>query len=130
MIEGIVSEYQEALVNLTVRGPTGEEAAFDFLVDTGFTGAVSLHSSVAAALELPTLGAEVAMLADGSVITYSVSEAVVVWDGVPRRVPVSIADNIPLLGMRMLAGHELLIHDIPDGLVRISPLPMWDGGTR
>jgi hypothetical protein len=31
--------------------------------------------------------------------------------------------NEPLLGMRLLAGHKLVIEVVPGGLVEITPLP-------
>jgi predicted aspartyl protease len=68
MIEGIVNQYREPTVELTVRGPAGHEERLEFVIDTGFDGAVMLHSSVAAALHLPHVGLEHVMLADGSVI--------------------------------------------------------------
>jgi clan AA aspartic protease len=123
MIEGAVNGYGEAVVTLTVRGPTGQEGRFDFVVDTGFDGAMSLHPSIAAALELPRLGVEHAMLADGSVAVFPSSAVSVLWNGKLRRVSVSVAENVPFLGMAALEGHELHLQAITDGLVRISALP-------
>lgn len=75
MIEGIVNEYREATVDLTLHGPTGHAERLEFVIDTGFDGGLILHSSVAAALGLPYLGGERAMLADGSETLFDISEA-------------------------------------------------------
>jgi clan AA aspartic protease len=123
MIEGAVNNFHEPVVDLVVKGPTGQELQLEFLIDTGFGGELTLHSSVAAALELHPVGAEQAVLADGSVITFPIADALLHWDGTFRRVKVGLADTVPLMGMRVLEGHELQIHAIPDGLVRISAIP-------
>lgn len=127
MITGVVNEYREATVDLTLRGPAGHEERFEFVIDTGFAGGVTLHSAVAAALELPHLAWKPVVLGDGSTVTLMLSQVQVLWNGVPRVVTVNIADAGLLLGMEVLEGHDLYIRAIPDGEVRISavsdPLP-------
>lgn len=126
MIAGVVNEFLEATVDLTVRGPGGREERLEFVVDTGFAGNISLHSAVAAALELPFVGVASVRLADGRVIPSAICEAQLLWNGTVREVWVDIADNVPMLGMRMLAGHGVQMHVVPEGEVRISPLPRLD----
>jgi clan AA aspartic protease len=122
MIEGVVNQYREATVDLTVRGPTGHEERLEFVVDTGFDGAVLLHSAVAAALELPRLGAERAMLADGTETLFNCSQVQLLWNGTLRLVPVDVADAVSLVGMHVLEGHEIYIHAIPNGAVQITDI--------
>jgi len=122
MIEGAFNQYREAALDLTLRGPTGYEERLEFIVDTGFDGALLVHSSVAAALDLPPLGSERAMLADGSITEFTVSEALLLWDGMLRALPVHVADSVSHLGMQVLDGHELRIHAVPNGIVQITPL--------
>lgn len=122
MIEGVVNQYREPTLDLTVRGPAGHEEQLEFVIDTGFDGAVTLHSSVAAALRLPHIGFEHVMLADGSEIQFDVSEALLFWDGTYRLVTVDVADTVSHIGMELLAGHEVYIHAIPNGRVQISAL--------
>ncbi|HST60727.1 MAG TPA: hypothetical protein VLK84_18650 [Longimicrobium sp.] len=121
MIEG-TPNHREAVVDLTVRGPTGQEVRLDFVVDTGFNGDLTLHSSVAATLDLPIVGVERAMLADGSMIWFPVSRAFLHWNGSLRRVTVGVADTVSYVGMQVLEGHELRIAAIPNGRVLISAL--------
>ncbi len=121
MIEGTYN-HQEAVVDLTVRGPTGQEVRLDFVVDTGFNGDLTLHSSVAAALDLRMVGVERAMLADGSMIWFPVSRAFLYWNGSLRRVNVGVADTVSHVGMQVLEGHELRIAAVPNGRVLISAL--------
>lgn len=122
MIEGVVNEFREPVLDLVVAGPTGEALQLEFLIDTGFSGEVTLHSSVAAALDLSPFGVEEAILADGSVITFPTARARLHCDGMERPVQVDLADNVPLVGMRVLEGHELRIEAVPDGRVLISAL--------
>lgn len=122
MIEGIVNDHKEAVLDLTVQGPTGEQVQLEFVVDTGFNGDLTLHSSVAAALGLRIVGVERAMLADGSVIEFPVSRALLHWDGTLRRVNVGVADTVSHVGMQVLQGHELRIEAVPNGRVLISPM--------
>jgi clan AA aspartic protease len=122
MIEGIVNEYREATVDLTLRGPTGHAERLEFVIDTGFDGGLILHSSVAAALGLPYLGGERAMLADGSETLFDTSEALLDWNGSQRLVVVDIADTVSHIGMQLLEGHELYIHAVPNGRVQITSI--------
>jgi hypothetical protein len=50
-------------------------------------------------------------------------EATVNWDGAPRDVEVDAADTDPLVGMALLAGHELRIKVIAGGTVTVSAIP-------
>jgi clan AA aspartic protease len=122
MISGAVNHTLEATVDLTVRGPAGREERLEFVIDTGFAGDISLHSAVAAALELPQMGGAIVRLADGRAVSSAISQAQVVWNGAVRTVSVDIADNVPMVGMDLLEGHELYIRVIPDGEVRIAGL--------
>lgn len=122
MIEGTYNDSRQAVVDLTIRGPAGDEVQLEFVVDTGFNADLTLHSSVAAALGLRVLGAERAMLADGSMIVFPMSRALLHWNGTLRRVNVGVADTVSHVGMRVLEGHELRIQAVPNGIVRISAL--------
>ena len=66
---------------------------------------------------------ELGRLADGSEIWSMLSEAQLTWSGRPRTVSVNIAENVCLMGMQLLEGHELLVRVVPGGEVRIAPLP-------
>lgn len=62
------------------------------------------------------------MLADGNETVFDVYEATVVWDGTPRRIVVDAANVDPIVGMRLLEGHELTIQAIEGGKVIIKAL--------
>ncbi len=104
-----MNDAYEAVISLTVQDPSGQATEVDAVIDTGFTGFLSLPSALAAELGLPFLTNESAMLADGSLVSFNVHDATTLWDGQPRRVYAHISDATPLVGMRMLEEHDLSI---------------------
>ncbi len=123
MIRGIVNARGEAVVRLKVRGPGGVESDVDAIVDSGFTASLTLPATMVTALGLARQSGSSAVLADGSVRQFDICAAEVAWGGTWRAVLVSAFGNDPLLGMRLLAGHKLVIEVVPGGLVEILPLP-------
>ena len=114
MIQGVVNAAYEAVITLTVQGPAGQTQDIDAVIDTGFTGFLTLPSGVVAELGLPFINVSRAALADGSEATLDVFRATVLWDGEPRYVRAYAADATPLAGMRLLDRHNLNI-DVEDG---------------
>jgi clan AA aspartic protease len=128
MISGIVTADRQALIHLTVRGPTGQEQEIEAIIDTGFDGCLSLPSSVIVSLDLPWRERGRALLADGSESVFDIYESTVLWDGQARRIPVHEAETIPLIGMSLLQGHELTVQVQPGGNVAIRRLSQVKGG--
>jgi clan AA aspartic protease len=123
MIRGQVNARGEAVVRLRVRGPAGAVQDVDAVVDTGFTSSLTLPNAVVATLGLASQSVGGAVLADGSVRQFDVYAAEIEWDGSWKPVLVSAVGDEVLLGMRLLAGHELRIAVVPGGVVEITPLP-------
>jgi clan AA aspartic protease len=123
MITGSVNSDLEALVRLTVTGGGSRQRPVDAVVDTGFTGFLTLRPATITALQLTWLGREQGTLADGSVDLFDVYRASVMWDGQPRPVEVEAADVDPLVGMALLERHSLVIEVRSGGAVSIKPLP-------
>jgi predicted aspartyl protease len=90
---------------------------------SGFTGSLTLSATTAAALGLTRQSGGGAVLADGSVRQFDIYAAEVEWNGGWRPVLVWATGNEALVGMRLLAGHELRIAVVPSGAVEITPLP-------
>ncbi len=120
MILGAVNDAYEAVISLTVQGPSGQSREVEAVIDTGFTGFLSLPSALATELGLPSLTYESAFLADGSLVRFSVHDATALWDGRPRRVYAHLSDATPLIGMRMLDDHDLSIQVRDGGRVVIQ----------
>jgi len=122
MITGAVKS-SEGRIRLTVKGLRGREQEVEAIVDTGYSASLTLPSALIAALGLPWQTMDTARLADGSQCIFSVFEARVVWDGKVRQILVDEADADPLVGMRLLNGHELKIQVRARGKLTIKRLP-------
>jgi clan AA aspartic protease len=122
VIRGVVNTRREAVVRLRVRGPGGAELDVDAVVDSGFTASLTLPVAMVAALGLARQSGGGAVPADGSIRQFDIYAAEVAWGGW-RSVLVSAVGDEVLLGMRLLAGHELRIEVVPGGVVEIVPLP-------
>jgi clan AA aspartic protease len=122
MVVGAVNARREAIVPLHVRGPDGTDLILDALVDTGCTAALTLPAKTVAALGLLKQSSGRATLADGSVRQFEIYAAEVAWTGGWRSALVAAVGEEVLLGMGLLAGHELRIVVRPGGAVEIVPL--------
>ena len=113
----------DAVVRLTVRGFNGQEIQIEAVVDTGFSGALSLRAGDVALLELPESGVIESYLADGTVRLSKSFTAIIEWDfGVERLTSIDGVDPEPLLGMGLLRGHNLSVDAEDGGAVRITKL--------
>ena len=123
MIRGVVNASAEAIVRLRVRGPGGVESDVDAMIDSGFTAYLTLPETIVSALGLVQETGGRAVLGDGSSSQFDICTAEMDWGGTWRAVLVYVVGNDPLLGMRALAGHKLVIDVVAGGLVEILPLP-------
>jgi clan AA aspartic protease len=123
MIRGVVNVRSEAVVRLRVRGPAGDEVDVDAVIDTGFTASLALPAALVTGLGLIRQSGGSALLADGSTRPFDVYAAEVDWHGAWRPILVWAVGTDVLLGMRLLAGHELRVEAVPGGVVTIAPLP-------
>jgi clan AA aspartic protease len=121
MISGTISR-RRAYIHLTVRGPSGQEAEVEFLLDTGFNGVIALPPAACTLIALPYIRPQPARLADGNQVILDVYEATLIWDGVPRDVEVLAKDGAPLIGMALLDGSDVRLQVTEGGLVTIQPL--------
>ncbi len=114
MIEGTVNAALEAVLPLTVQGAGGHAPGVEAVIDTGFSGFLTLPPALVAALGLAFAGVGWAVLADGTEARFDVYDATLLWDGWPRRVYAYAAETTPLVGMRLLEGHDLHV-EVQDG---------------
>lgn len=124
MISGSVNADREAIIHLRVGGPSGQQQhEIEAIIDTGFTGFLTLPQTLVVALGLPWLCRQAGVLADGRVELFDVYVATVVWDGGPRTIEVEAADTDPLVGMRLLERYSLRIDVVSGGPVTITAIP-------
>ena len=53
MIEGVVNAAREAVVTISVRGPDGQAREIEAVIDTGYSGFLTLPASLVEDLGLP-----------------------------------------------------------------------------
>ena len=123
MITGTVSAELEARIELELQGAGGQSRRIDAILDTGFTGFLTLSPALLTALGAPWVYRQEGMLADGSIQVFDVHAVTVLWDGRPRTVEVEAIDADPLLGMALLEGHDLHVAVVAGGAVTIQARP-------
>jgi len=121
VIEGSVNAAYEAVVRLPVRGPAGETRQIDAVIDTGFTGFLTVPPGLVEELGLLYLTSSQAVLANGSEETFDVYGITLLWNGRPRFVDAFVSNTTPLAGMRLLDNHRLFIDVVSGGQVTIHP---------
>ena len=122
MIEGLVNAAYEAVIALTLSGPTGQTRDIEAVVDTGYNGYLTLPPALAAELDLPLVSTGRAVLADGSQVDFNVHDVAVRWDGRIRQIEAHVADATSLVGMRLLDRHSLYVEVESGGPVVIQAM--------
>lgn len=107
---------------LVVSNENRQTQLIDAVIDTGYTGFLSLPREIIVLLNLPWTGIDRGTLGDGSEATFEVYAAKVIWDGEYRNIPVNEAETDPLIGMSLLYGYDLQIQAVEGGRVRIEAL--------
>ncbi len=123
MMMGIVNSRREAIIQFAVLGDNHQKQAIKAVIDTGYTGFLTLPSAVITTLGLTWYMQEEGILGDGSLCMFNVFEATVIWDGQIKSIEINESETEPLVGMGLLEGYELNIQGFAGGLVTIKPLP-------
>lgn len=118
----VVADGSEAVLPLRIFDPGqgGREADIQAVIDTGFTGHLTLSVELTSSLSLPELGSEEMVLADGRTEIASVHRATVEWHGRSRTVPALAVGSESLIGMALLAGSRFEMDTVPGGEVLIE----------
>lgn len=122
MITGVVNERHEATIRIVVHHPNGQEQEVEAILDTGFSGSLTLPLDVITALGLPWRTRGTVTLANGKEDQFDIYAAVIRWDGAPRNILVEAADPNPLVGMALLTGYDVHIQVAEGGTVIIEAL--------
>jgi clan AA aspartic protease len=122
MMQGVVNQSCEAILPLVVKSNTLTQLV-DAVIDTGFSGFLTLPADIIATLDLSWKGRDVATLGDGSSCIFDVYIAIVIWDGQYRTIDINESATMPLIGMQLLRGYDLRIQTIEGGSVAIEALP-------
>jgi clan AA aspartic protease len=121
MMQGRVNQRCEATLSIAVKNNETTQMV-DAVIDTGFSGFLTLPSETIAALGFSWEGRDVATLGDGTFCTFEVYIGLVIWDGQYREIYINESETAPLIGMQLLRGYDLRIQAIEGGLVTIEAL--------
>ena len=121
MIEGFVNANYEPVVSLLLQGPSGPAQEVEAVIDTGFNGYLTLPPALVSELGLPFRFRNAATLANGSEEIFDVHGVTVLWGNRPRYVDADAVGPTPLIGMLLLADHDLKIRARDGGAVAIRP---------
>jgi clan AA aspartic protease len=122
MITGIVNRRHEIILSLLLYDASGRERTIEAILDTGFTGSLTLPRSHVEDLGLRWRSRSSAILANGNVAEFDLFAATIIWDGNEHPILVQEIENAPLLGMSMLVGYDMTVRVIEGGLVTISAI--------
>jgi len=122
-MEGVVGSDLEAGFALTLRGPSGVIREVDAIVDTGFSGYLTIPPDLASALALPQQGIGESLLADGSITRFPYFASEVIWNDRYVAIEIDAAETTPLVGMRLLHGYRLCADVYDGGRLTIERLP-------
>jgi clan AA aspartic protease len=127
MIHGMVNQSCEAILPIVVKNDPKTQLV-DAVIDTGFSGFLTLPSSTIESLDLIWKGRDIATLGDGTSCIFEVYIAVVIWDGQYRTIDINESETMPLIGMQLLRGYDLRIQAIEGGSVTIEALSIPQSG--
>lgn len=119
---GVVNARAEARVLVRVRGKDLEYQEISAVVDTGFTGSLTLWPELIDELRLDWIGSEEGTLGDGSVASFDVYSGTVLWENQPKRIEVNASRAEALIGMELLRGCKLEIDVVEGGIVSIRKI--------
>ncbi|MEL6606211.1 MAG: clan AA aspartic protease [Cyanobacteria bacterium J06614_10] len=121
MMQGVVNQSCEAVLPVVVKSNTTTQLV-DAIIDTGFSGFLTLPSNIINTLSLNWKGRNVATLGDGASCIFDVYIATVIWDGQYQKIDINESATVPLIGMQLLRGYDLRIQTIEGGIVTVEAL--------
>jgi len=121
MMQGYVNKNYEATILVVVRNGV-KLKSINAVIDTGFTGFLSLPSDIITEMDLPWGYRDRGTLGDGSEVLFDIYDAAAIWDGKSQEIEVNSAETDPLIGMSMLRRYRLQIDIVEGGLVVITDL--------
>jgi clan AA aspartic protease len=122
MMQGIVNQNCEAIIRVAIGRENAPKQMVEAVIDTGFTGFLSLPMSRISALGLPWHFRDIGTLGDGSEVIFEMYKATVIWDGQIQIIDVAASEAAPLVGMSLLYGFKVQIEAIEGGMVTIESL--------
>ena len=122
MMQGFVNQNCEAIIRIAVGQANLPKQMIEAVIDTGFTGFLSLPISTITALGLPWHFRDIGTLGDGSEAIFDMYKATVIWDGKTQIIDVAASEADPLIGVSLLYGFKLQAEVVEGGIVTIEAL--------
>ncbi len=122
MISGAVNTQREAVVSVSLLDANDAEQTVEAVLDTGFTGELTLAAKLIDDLELEFYGSRTAVLGDGNEVLMDTYHGRVIWHGRQRRILVLESEGGPLVGMELLEGSDISLRVEPQGFVLIEEI--------
>ncbi len=120
MIEGEVNPFDEAVVPIRIISTEGKTFEIEAVIDTGFTGFLTLPLEDIQQLGLLFQQEEQFVVGRGITENFAIYTANIKWDEKLRVVPVLATDSGTLVGMKMLRGARLAVLVVDGGRVEIE----------
>ena len=92
------------------------------VIDTGFTGDISLPTSTIRRLSLRPLGQRTFTLANGELSVMNAYSGRIIWHERPRDVVVIQSEDAAMIGMNLIWGSRVTLEARTDGDVMIEEL--------
>ena len=121
-MQGFVNQNCEAMLPIVVGRDNKPTQLVEALIDTGFTGFLSLPLSMIESLGLPWIFSDSVTLGDGSEVIFQMYRATAIWDGQFKVVDVAASESELLLGMSLLYGFKLQVEAVERGTVSIEAM--------
>ena len=123
MMSGYVNVNREAIIQVAIVGDSKQLKSVKAIIDTGFTGDLTLPRNVIDELGFPLRGFQRVILGDGSIQYFEMFVGMVIWDGQMKAIEINAAETDSLVGMGLMEDYKLEIEARPNGEVRITSLP-------
>ena len=120
---GAITGNRQALVAIDITGGEGRSRPIEVVLDTGFTGYLTLPTEPIRQLGLRFVGQrtfELARTENSSSLRRILPQCC--WHGRQKDALVLKSDSTPLLGMTLLWGSRVTLNAASDGLVTIDEL--------
>lgn len=125
MMQGWVNSDCEAMLSIVVGPHDKPSQLVEAVIDTGFSGFLSLPLSTIEVLKLPWIFSDTVTLGDGSEVIFQMYRATVIWDGQLKVVDVAASESEPLLGMSLRYGFKRQIEAVERGTVYVEAMPQF-----
>ena len=115
-----MNDAYEAVVALSLQGPEGQAQDIEAVIDTGYSGFLTLPTALVTELGLPFAYMGQAYLANDAEVDFDVHYVTVHWDDQLRGIEADATGSTPLVGMLLLDRYNLNIEVERGGRVVIE----------